>query len=403
MPRQPDWRLYESYIRSVEHLALRPPRIDPEVPLNYHPEVDDYAMSSGMARTPGGRRWLAWFGNGDNSQTVMLLGFSDDDGPITQPRFIIDPGFVPGGLHMSAVVGNVWCAPDGRLFCFFMQCVGHFDGRGGTWQSVCENPDADEPAWSTPERIWHGAALNKPTVLSDNTWLLPVALWGRHMFRLEDRHTRNIALSEFCQVNGLFTELDERRGSNVLASRDRGRTWEPRGTAVNPHKPIFDEPMVLERGDGGLLMYIRDREGMLASESHDQGWTWSTPQHLPWQCASARFLLRRLRSGAALLVRHANAEDPAVRSHMTAFISRDDGASWEGGLLLDARDRISYPDGYQEDDGLIRVQYDRLRECGEILMASFTEEDALAGRDVSGRVVLRQPLVQSRSARLGLT
>ncbi len=197
MSRQPDWRLYESYIHSVEHFALRPPRIDPDVPLNYHPEVDDYTMSSGMARTPGGRRWLAWFGNADNSQTVMLLGFSDDDGPVTEPHFIIDPGFVPGGLHMSAVVGNLWCAPDGRLFCFFMQSVGHFDGRGGTWQSVCENPDTDEPAWSTPERIWHGAALNKPTVLSDDTWLLPVALWGRNMFRLEDRHTRNIALSEF--------------------------------------------------------------------------------------------------------------------------------------------------------------------------------------------------------------
>ncbi len=403
MPRNPDWRLYEAYIRSVAPLALQPTRIDPEVPLNYHPEVDDYCMSSGMARTPGGRRWVAWFGNGDNSQTVLLLGWSDDGDPITEPRFIIDPGFLPGGLHMSAVVGNLWCAPDGRLFCFFMQSIGHFDGRGGTWQSVCENPDADEPRWSAPQRIWHGAALNKPTVLRDGTWLLPVALWWRHMFRFEEGKARNIDLGGFNADNGLFTELDDRRGSTVLASRDGGRSWELRGTAVNPHKPYFDEPMILERGDGSLLMYIRAGDGMVASESHDQGWTWTTPQRLPWQCASARFMLMRLRSGAALLVRNANTQEPSVRSHMTALLSRDDGASWQGGLLLDERERISYPDGYQEDDGLIRVQYDRLRESGEILMASFTEEDVLAGHDVSGRVVLRQPLVQSRSARLGLS
>lgn len=32
-------------------------------------------------------------------------------------------------------------------------------------------------------------------------------------------------------------------------------------------------------------------------------------------------------------------------------------------------------------------------------MATFAEEDVLAGRDVSGAVMLKQPLVQSFSAR----
>ena len=64
--------------------------------------------------------------------------------------------------------------------------------------------------------------------------------------------------------------------------------------------------------------------------------------------------------------------------------------TWEGGLLLDAREDVSYPDGVQGDDGVIRVIYDYSRfKAREILMASFTEEDVLAAKDVSGKVRLR--------------
>ena len=70
------------------------------------------------------------------------------------------------------------------------------------------------------------------------------------------------------------------------------------------------------------------------------------------------------------------------------------------GLLLDERQGISYPDGFQAPDGRIFVQYDRKRECGEILLAIFTEEDVLAGKNISGKMVLKHPAIQSYSARL---
>jgi hypothetical protein len=38
------------------------------------------------------------------------------------------------------------------------------------WATVCENPEAEKPAWSVPRRIWHGVMLNKPTVLSTGEW-----------------------------------------------------------------------------------------------------------------------------------------------------------------------------------------------------------------------------------------
>ena len=77
---------------------------------------------------------------------------------------------------------------------------------------------------------------------------------------------------------------------------------------------------------------------------------------------------------------------PGART-LTAFVSRDDGASWEGGLLLDERATVSYPDGTQAADGLVRVIYDWNRSDEKhILMTTFTEDDVLAGRNVSGRV-----------------
>ena len=78
------------------------------------------------------------------------------------------------------------------------------------------------------------------------------------------------------------------------------------------------------------------------------------------------------------------------RSHLTAFVSDDDGRTWTGGLLLDERAGVAYPDGVQAPDGTITVIYDRNRTGErEILTARFREEDARAGRDASGQVRLR--------------
>lgn len=394
MTRKYNQKMYDTYVQNSLKYAMIPPEIKRDVPLRYYPDVDDYTMSCGMARTGNGRIWLAWFGNEDGDGAVLLIAHSDDDGQsFSDPDFIIDPGFIPGGIHLSALVGNLWTAPDGRLFLFVMQSLGFNDGRGGVWQAICENPDDDNPAWSTPQRIWHGAALNKPTVLANGTWLLPVSLWCRGMMMIEQNEYQ-IRDSE------LFRELDERRGSNILASTDCGKNWQLRGHTCNKFDQSFDEPMIIERKDKSLLMYMRDGHGMTQSESQDEGYSWSDPVKTPFYSASARFFLTKLSSGNALLVKYSNPTQTEARSHMTAYISKDDGASWQGGLLLDERHGISYPDGFQAPDGRIFVQYDRKRESGEILLSIFTEEDVLAGKNVSGKLLLKHPVIQSYSARL---
>jgi hypothetical protein len=90
-------------------------------------------------------------------------------------------------------------------------------------------------------------------------------------------------------------------------------------------------------------------------------------------------------------VKHGPIGKKTGRSHLTAFISKDDGKTWEGGLLLDERSGVSYPDGQQAADGTIYITYDFDRTGKRhILFATFREEDALAGKPVSSAVRLRQ-------------
>jgi len=48
---------------------------------------------------------------------------------------------------MSAVPWSAifWTDPLGRLWCFFDQSLGYFDGRCGDWFIRCDDPDAAEP------------------------------------------------------------------------------------------------------------------------------------------------------------------------------------------------------------------------------------------------------------------
>ena len=115
-------------------------------------------------------------------------------------------------MKRRTLVGNLWTDPAGRLWLFFDQSMGYFDGRGGVWATTCDDPDADAPTWSAPRRIWHGFTLNKPTFLNSGEWLLPVSLWNR------DRITQPI-------FKDAYPELDSLRMATVSVSTDRGRTW----------------------------------------------------------------------------------------------------------------------------------------------------------------------------------
>ena len=77
-----------------------------------------------------------------------------------------------------------------------------------------------------------------------------------------------------------------------------------------------------------------------------------------------------------MLVKHgAPDENPEKRVRLTAYVSEDEGKTWNGGLVLDERKNAAYPYGCQAADGTIYIVYDRNRDnYGEILMARITEK-----------------------------
>jgi len=208
--------------------------------------------------------------------------------------------------------------------------------------------------------------MNKPVALKSGEWLMPVTHASTRPFEWFARPS---------QVQG------------VAISTDKGRTWKLHGSVKAPDFAL--ENMIVERRDKTLWMLIRTGDGQLwESESADKGRTWSPGKPSAIASPGARFFLRTLASGNLLLVNHYKFKG---RSHLTARLSTDDGKSWNEGLLLDERAGVSYPDGVQAKDGLIRVVYDRDRMgAGEVLMAEFQERDVAAGENKSGAVKLRQ-------------
>jgi predicted neuraminidase len=364
--------------KAVLDLALEPPAVNTRPGPEYSDEARTAGMIIGMDRTPKGRIWGCWTGNGDNPNAYFLLATSDDDGRTwSKPRVVIDPTDPPNAPNRSSLVGNLWTDPTGRLWLFFDQSLGNFDGRAGDWCTVCDNPDADEPVWSKPVRLADGFTLNKPTVLRNGHWLLPISLWDRG----------KIGSPELKEAHH---DLDNQRGAYVYVSADQGRTWTRRGGVSFPN-PAFDEHMLVELRDGRVWMLARTADGIAQSYSTDEGQTWSKPELTSLGHPSARFHIRRLASGRLLLVKHGKiGERTRSRSHLQAFLSDDDGQSWRGDLMLDDRTGVSYPDGFQAPDGLIHILYDRNRHTdGEILMAKFREEDILAGQFQSPGSVAR--------------
>lgn len=332
----------------------------------------------GLERTAQGRVFVSWFTGGQNEpseENTVVLCHSDDEGKTFSPP---EAMAVPLSDGIRCFDPCLWLDPRGRLWYIF--------NRGSketaikdVFARICDNPDASPPVFGPEFRIGFDAStapyafrLNKPTALSTSEWLMPVTYGQQPM------HTWNDPT--------MWGKEPTLQG--VAISTDEGRTWTLHGAVSSP--PFALEGIVTELKDGRLWLLSRSNPVGFLWESHssDKGRTWSEGQASTIPGPGARFFIRRLASGNLLLVNHYKFTG---RSHLTARLSIDDGRTWNEGLLLDERNGAAYPDGVQDHDGLIWITYDRNRQgVGEILLAKFREEDVAAGKDVSGKVVLKQ-------------
>ncbi|MCL4205597.1 MAG: glycoside hydrolase [Pirellulaceae bacterium] len=383
-------------------LALQPPRVITSPGPEYGKDNRGAQGVPALERTAKGRLWAAWYTGKstrgvESSSSYVVLATSGDDGRTWSDLKMV----IQAQRFVHTYDPCLWIDPSGRLWFFWAQSAGVQDGRMGVWAIVANDPDAEEPEWTAPRRIANGVMLNKPTVLKNGDWLLPVGLWR------DNTNVPNVNFDEAelrpYTVAMLIHDLGDERGSNVYRSADQGETFQWIGQVRVPGTRV-DEHMIIERRDGSLWMLLRNTGGIAQSTSTDGGRTWSegTLFMTGGKVASKRFFIRRLQSGALLMVR--NDAPTSARSHMTAFVSDDDGATWQGGLLLDERES-SYPDGVQAGDGTIYIIYDHQRYtlnrdgvegAGAVLMAVFDERDVRASRPVTDRVRLRTVVSQLR-------
>lgn len=380
--------LRDRALRAVAEFELMPPRIQTAVPEKYRKRNLDFAMNCGAAVTPGGRVWATWIAGADGFKSHVVGAWSDDGGKSwSETRFVVDSHFKDDQLGFVKVVrnhqvANLWCLDDGKLRLTVLQSMNNWIGRGGTWEFVCENPDAAEPVWSEPRYLFPGSVHNKPLRTKDGTWLY-----------FNDYEP---------QGREYFPELERFMGCGVYATKT-GDVLERRGFTRPEGTWHWAEHAAVQRTDGSLWMLLRTGKGLMESFSSDAGENWTKPVPTTnLRTCVARFVFLPLASGRLLFVKNGDQADvaPPRREKMCAYLSEDGGTVWKGPLMLDERNGVSYPDAFQFPDGSIGLTYDHGRgTAAEILFARFTEADVLAGRVVDQKSFLKS-VVTSHTARI---
>jgi hypothetical protein len=368
-----------TFILQVETFAqentsfLEPPKIfkNPENTQGYSAESRKFTGIPSLAISRRGRMWATWYAGvtpAEDSNNYVVVVTSGDGGETWKEVLAIDPD---GPGPARSYDPEIWIDPDGTLWVFWAQAMAHTgawslikDGTlAGVWAITTKKPDTGTPRWSKPRRLTDGVMMCKPVVLSGGEWILPASMW-------------NLAEGS----------------ARMVVSTDLGKSWHVKGAAtIPPDVRRFDEHMIIERKDHSLWMLVRTIYGIGESTSVDNGHSWSPLSPSIIKHPSARFFIRRLNSGNLLLVKHGPIDKQTDRSQLMAYISENDGLSWSGGLLLDERAGVSYPDGQQVEDGTIYIIYDYNRKTDQqILMAGFREEDVISGNPDSETVSLRR-------------
>lgn len=368
-----------------------------------------------IATTASGKRqFLAWYGNGatEMAGNYIMVSYADNNQWKNKVDMVVRP------VHPDKVRcfdPSVWRSPSGDIWLFWAQAQGlyrlnkqwdriedssgQYDRRGGVWFSVCKNPEADVPQWSAPKRLCDGVMMNKPIVLANGKWAFPVC-----EFQMDN-------------INDLKS-LDE--GAALYISDPEAKNVKRVNNVKVPFSP-FTEHSFVERRDGSLWLLTRihpnhmtaimksaDKHGMTSfgnsgiweAFSYDGGKTFGrlAPADIP-HCGS-RFFIYRMKSGNLVLVK--NETDDAQwlagkprgqqnlrvypRKGIAVYLSEDDGKTWKGGLMLDDKNGVSYPDASQDDEGYIYVCHDYSRyDKRKIYVSKITEADILAKKIVSAK------------------
>ncbi len=149
-------------------------------------------------------------------------------------------------------------------------------------------------------------------------------------------------------------------------SDDQGRSWQMSENKIDLAKRGAEEPAIVERRDGSLLMLLRTSLGhVYQAESKDAGRTWSQASATSLVAPASPPAVKRIpKTGDLLVIWNRNYEPKhhhqGERNPLCTAISKDDGATWEH-----IKDIERVPGGgaayaavtFQDDEALITYYY----------------------------------------------
>ena len=338
-----------------------------------------------IARTKGGRLFAGWYTGGMFEPCIRnynVLVSSDDGGEHwSHPVLAIYSDLQ--NKHRNIDV-QLWVDNHNRLWVMWTHSPYYEDSVEATVRVpfactyhndftqvealICNDPDAEVLVWEKPRNVCNGFLRCKPIVRSNGDYVFPAYDWvhaDKYMLRV---------------------------------SKDEGKSFVDISAADKPENKVFDETMVYEVGRR-LYMMARTKRGYYLAAYTDDGVNWSEGYEYQ-KAPSTRFYIARLTTGQLVYVR--NVSDTA-REGMKVCISEDDGKTWPYEIVLDTRERVSYPDVAEGENGELYIVYDRERDnrckldrqtwvsqaAKEILLSKITVEDIYAGVLSAGSYVAR--------------
>jgi len=360
-----------------------------------------HVHASSIVETPSGGLYVAWYENGDPTNTgpfegqdldkredVRVAGARRAAGATawSEPVVLADTAGFPDNNPALAVDAG------GRLWLVFATLVGVPDGAWGTalpQARVSSDYDRDgAPRWDDahvllprPPGLMAAVAQGAERLrFAEGRTVETAARSTRLLERLADPYARRLGWMPRTHPvlldDGALLVPFSNENFNLAAmmiTRDGGATWTT--SAPVPTLGLI-QPSVVNLGGGRLAAFFRDARGLgiiARSDSHDGGLTWSdaVPSGLPNRSGGVEAI--RLASGRLAMVY--NNHTGRERDRLAISISDDGGRTWPWSRqLADAPgQRFDYPSIIQARDGSLHVTFsDNLKTVRHV---ALREED----------------------------
>lgn len=312
-------------------------------------------------------------GGGSDHDTADLVSRVSADGGRTWSSRDAVVVANAGGLNVMSV--SLLRLQDDRLALFYLEKNALTDCRPVVRFSSDEAATWSEPVEIIPDDQIGYYVLNNDRViqLADGRLLAPLALHHRPDWEKPD-------------WNGEV---------GVYFSDDSGATWKRSANWRQAHDPVgkrvaAQEPGLVERRDGSLLMYIRTSAGELyESVSTDRGAGWSAPRPMGVASPQSPATIERLPGGDAPLVMvwndhaHLPVAQRKARTPLSLALSHDDGKTWSKPTVL-------------EPDPAGWYCYTAMAFTEDALFLAYVAGEQSPGRHLSASRVRRIPLAALR-------